>query len=349
MILTETMTPLLYVLLAMLTSRVVNAEVLNIAHRGSSGLLPEHTVAAYQRAIEEGAHYIECDVVLTRDLVPICRHEPLLNDTTDIANRVQFRDRVNTHSDESGWFSIDLTLAEIKQLRAVQHVDFRDQSHNGLYEVSTLEEYILLAQEAGVGIYPEIKQPDWHNALLPEGERIEDIVMDMLGRYGYDNKDSDCFLQCFNEQSLHYVRTVRKSDIKIIMLMWIDVTDADLDRYVASGFDGVGCWKDQIAKHYNDEHLYKNWIWEHTDFVERCHARRLLVHVYTFRNEDRYLAWDFKQDAYNEYMYFMRLGVDGMFTDFPASLRQFVAWTAAESYPMPSATTRLQALPGMLA
>ena len=90
-----------------------NAKMLNIAHRGSSGVLPEHTKEAYRRAVTEGADYIECDVTLTKDLVPVCRHDSLLNHTTDVSNRAEFRDKINTYTidgaETTGWFTVDFT------------------------------------------------------------------------------------------------------------------------------------------------------------------------------------------------------------------------------------------------
>ena len=91
-----------------------------IAHRGASGYLPEHTLEAYQLAIEQGADYIEPDVVLTKDGVPIVRHESLLDITTDVADRPEYADRRTTRAigsrDYEGWFSEDFTLAEIRVL-----------------------------------------------------------------------------------------------------------------------------------------------------------------------------------------------------------------------------------------
>ena len=210
------------------------------------------------------------------------------------------------------------------EVRAVQHFEFRDQDHNGLYAISTLEEYIMIAKEAGVGIYPELKAPSWINSLeiMPNNTTFEDIVIDMLHNYGYTTRDSPCFLQSFEEASLIYAR--EKTDLNIIMLFWVDPVEGDLERYANNDFDGVGAWKEQLARYWTDANGYKNWISEQTDFVERCRNLGLIVHAYTFRNEDRYMAWDFKQDPYLEYEYFADLKIDGMFTDFPETLDRFL-------------------------
>jgi glycerophosphoryl diester phosphodiesterase len=120
-----------------------------IGHRGASGYLPEHTLAAYELAIDMGADYIEPDLVSTKDGVLIARHENEISATTDVANRPEFANRKTTKVVDgvsiTGWFTEDFTLAEIKTLRAKQNFPFRDQSFNGLYEVPTLQEIIDLA------------------------------------------------------------------------------------------------------------------------------------------------------------------------------------------------------------
>ena len=136
-----------------------------IGHRGSAGSLPEHTLEGYTLAIQQGADYIEPDLVLTSDSVLIARHEPMLDGTTDVAakfpasrKRTRLVDGVST----TAYFANDFTLAEIKTLGAVQAGAARPQQFNGLYKVPTLDEVIALAKSEGakagrtVGIYPEL-------------------------------------------------------------------------------------------------------------------------------------------------------------------------------------------------
>ena len=137
-----------------------------IGHRGASGDLPEHTLEAYKLAIEQGADFIEPDLVLTRDGVLIARHEPMLDGTTDVATKFPASRKTTRNLDgdaTTAYFASDFTLAEIKTLGAVQARSTRPQQFNGLYKIPTLDEVIALAKAEGtragrtVGIYPEIK------------------------------------------------------------------------------------------------------------------------------------------------------------------------------------------------
>lgn len=144
-----------------------------IAHRGASGLRPEHTLEAYRLAIELGAEVIEPDVVPTGDGVLIARHEPSLKSTTDVASRPEFADRMTTKVIDGvtfadDWFAEDFTLAEIKTLRAVERIPQvrpDNTQYDGQFEVPTLDEVIALVREveaetgARIGIVPETKHP----------------------------------------------------------------------------------------------------------------------------------------------------------------------------------------------
>ena len=177
-----------------------------IAHRGASGDFPEHTLAAYRAAIAAGADFIEPDLVITKDGVLIARHEPLLDDTTNVAEI--FPDRIATKNldgtEITGYFAEDFTLAEIKQLRAVQSRDFRDPNFDGLFEVPTLQEVIELVQEVEaqtgvkVGIYPETKHPTFFDQ---QGLSLEEPLIETLKATGFTDP-SRIFIQSFEFQNL---------------------------------------------------------------------------------------------------------------------------------------------------
>uniref|UniRef100_A0ACD5W7P8 Uncharacterized protein n=1 Tax=Avena sativa TaxID=4498 RepID=A0ACD5W7P8_AVESA len=147
----------------------------NIAHRGSNGEIPEETAAAYSRAIEEGADFIETDILASKDGHLICFHDVTLDATTDIADHAEFAGRKRTYEVEranvTGWFvelcflAVDFTLSELKSLRVKQRYVFRDQQYNWKYNIITFDEFILIALYADrvVGIYPEIKNPIFIN------------------------------------------------------------------------------------------------------------------------------------------------------------------------------------------
>ena len=306
--------------------------VLNIAHRGSSGVLPEHTLQAYEQAVQDGADLIECDLALTRDLKLVCRHESLLNYTTDVALKPAFANKLTTRvvngQTLTGWFTVDFTLREIKQLRAVQRFQFRNLQYDGQLEIATFEEFIAVAKKHGVGIYPELKDVAWVNGLglLPEGSRFEDVVLEQLIKHGYGTeaveKSCCCILQSFEEQALAYLRN--NTNLPLAMLFKTNRTEEDLLRYKRHGFYGVGVRKDLIT--YSDTMGTKSKIAGNTELIQWCHELDLKVHVFTFRNEDRFLLWDYHQDPYVEYKHFLDLEVDGMFTDFPASLNRFLMY-----------------------
>lgn len=203
-----------------------------IGHRGASGYLPEHTLESYKRAIELGADFIEPDLVATKDGVLVARHEPNITGTTDVSTRAEFASRktkkVVDGVEEEGWFASDFTLAEIKTLRAVQPMADRDQSHNGKYQIPTLQEILDLAKAEStrvgrtVGVYPETKHPTYHVNL---GLKLEDRLLAVLAQYGYTTKSSPVIVQSFEVSNLKYLRT--KTQIRLVQL--VDANDVNPD------------------------------------------------------------------------------------------------------------------------
>lgn len=203
-----------------------------IGHRGASGYLPDHTLEGYKKAIELGADFIEPDLVATKDGVLVARHEPNITSTTDVAQRPEFASRktkkVVDGVEEEGWFASDFTLAELKTLRSVQPMAERDQSHNGKYQVPTLEEVIDLAQQEGkrlgrtIGVYPETKHPTYHANL---GLPLEDRLLAILKAYGYTSKTSPVIVQSFEVSNLKYLRS--KTQVRLVQL--VDAYDVNPD------------------------------------------------------------------------------------------------------------------------
>ena len=339
-----------------------------LGHRGASGYLPDHTLEGYKKAIELGADFIEPDLVATQDGVLIARHEPNITSTTDVAQRAEFAARktkkVVDGVTEEGWFASDFTLAEIKTLRAIQPLAERDQSHNGKYQIPTLEEVLDLAKSEGtrvgrtIGVYPETKHPTYHVNL---GLQLEDRLLAVLAKYGYTSKVSPVIVQSFEVSNLKYLRT--KTQIRLVQL--VDANDVNADgsmdltapydkpydfavagdsrtfaslltpaglKEVKTYADGIGPWKpylipsrqvdankDGKADDLNGDGKIDERdrvMMAPTDVVKNAHAEGLFVHAYTFRNEAKRLASDFKGDPKAEYKLFFNLGVDGVFSDF---------------------------------
>lgn len=213
-----------------------------VAHRGASGYLPEHTLEGYKLAIEQGADFIEPDLVSTKDGVLVVRHEPMLSGTTDVSTRPEFASRKTTRKvdgiDTTDWFANDFTLAEIKTLKAKQAFADRDPSHNGKYAIPTFQEVIDLAKAEGartgrtIGIYPETKHPTYHAAL---GLAFEDKLLDMLKAAGWTEKTSPVFIQSFETGNLKYLR--KKTQLRLVQLVDGDDVDKDGKVSLAAPFD----------------------------------------------------------------------------------------------------------------
>jgi glycerophosphoryl diester phosphodiesterase len=184
-----------------------------IAHRGASGYLPEHTLAAKALAYGQGADYLEQDVVLSKDGVPVVFHDPHIDTTTDVAKKFPGRQRA-----DGRFYALDLTIAELKQLNASERFNpktgkavfpRRFPVGVGSFQVVTLEEEIQFIQNLNrttgrnVGIYPELKAPAWHRQ---EGHDLAAAVLPILRKYGYDTKESACYVQCFEYAEIKRLR-----------------------------------------------------------------------------------------------------------------------------------------------
>jgi len=290
------------VLISFVAGVVAADAPLVIAHRGASGYLPEHTLEAYAMAYAMGADYIEPDLVLTKDGVLICLHDIHLEPTTDVETKFPKRKRKDGH-----WYPADFTLAEVKTLVAHERLRTRFPQDAPGFQVPTFEEMIRLIQglnkQSGrnVGIYPEMKEPAWHEkAGLP----IEKPLLDMLTKYGYTEKGSKVFLQSFEAPSLQIARDMG-AKIPLVLLVAnggtpsADLSDMGLDA-IAKFANGIGPDKALIEK---DPTL-----------VARAHKRGLLVHPYTFRVDD-YNKAKYK-DYDEEVQHFVNVyKIDGFFTD----------------------------------
>lgn len=313
-----------------------------IGHRGAAGHLPDHTLEGYRLAIEQGADFIEPDLVATRDGVLIARHEPMLGETTDIADRSEFAARRSTRTIDgiaiTDWFAFELTLAEVKTLRARQPLAERDQTKNGLYEIPTLDEVIALAKSESartgraIGIYPETKHPAAHAAL---GLPLEDRLLKALTDAGWTAKTSPVIVQSFEPESLKALRT--RTDVRLSQL--VDASNAasmltpkglaTIRRYA----DGVAPSKaallpakpvdangDGAPDDVNGDGSFDERdkaLTAPTSVVKDAHDAGLFVHTWTLRSEPRRLLSDYRGDPAAEYRALFALGVDGVFTDFP--------------------------------
>jgi glycerophosphoryl diester phosphodiesterase len=202
-----------------------------IAHRGASGYLPEQTLEAYARAIELGADVIEMDLVSTKDGVLIARHDPNLAVSTDVAKHPRFASRKKTikvdGETQTGWFSNDFTLAEIKMLGGISTDAERPQEFNGKFKVVTFQEIIDFAKakskETGrtIAIYPETKNPTYFREL---GLPMEDKVVAAINAAGWNSKTAPIYVQSFEPGSLKYMKS-KGLNTRLIQLIDGDSVD----------------------------------------------------------------------------------------------------------------------------
>ena len=218
------------------------AKPLVIGHRGASGYLPEHTLAAYKKAVEMGADFIEPDLVVTKDGELIARHEPNITATTDVSARPEFANRKTTRKvdgvNETGWFATDFTLAELRTLRAKQPNAARDKSFDGQFQIPTFREILDLAKSESartgrtIGVYPETKHPTYH---VDAGLPIEPRLLALLAEYGYTKKDSPVIIQSF-EVSNHKAQR-KLTQVRLVQLVDADDVDSKGNVTLVAPFD----------------------------------------------------------------------------------------------------------------
>ena len=302
--------------LVMASLAVEPSKPLIIGHRGASGHRPEHTLEGYRLAAEMGADFIEPDLVSTKDGVLIARHENEIGGTTDVEAKFPSRRTSKTIDGQAitGWFTEDLTLAEIRTLRAKERLAFRSHAYDGQFAIATFDEVIELAQRLGrelnrpIGVYPETKHPTYfRNIGLP----LEEKLIASLAKHGWNSKDAPVFIQSFEPDSLRLLRG--KTSVRLIQLTSdASMVDAAGLKKIAGYADGIGPEKRLIVPIGAD-----GSIGTPTDLVQRAHAAGLLVHIWTIRVDKEFLPAGYHGRAEAEYEQFRDLGVDGLFTDFP--------------------------------
>lgn len=298
-----------------------------IAHRGASGYLPEHTLAAKALAHDMGADYLEQDVVASRDDELVVLHDIHLDRVTDVADR--FPDRAR---DDGRFYVRDFDLAELRQLQVWERMGpdgapvypGRYPPRSGEFRIATLAEELSFIRSLNVktgrqaGIYPELKRPAWHRE---EGIDIAPILLEVLHSHGYEQREDPVFVQCFDFEETIRLREELGCPFNLIQLIgengWGEApTDFDTLRTpggladVARVADGIGPWLEQA---YMLEPV--NGVPVASGLVCAAHERGLSVHPYTFRVDD--LPQGFASFRELVRFFVSDLGVEGLFTDFP--------------------------------
>ena len=292
-----------------------------IAHRGASGYLPEHTLEAKAMAHTMNVDFIEQDLVLSKDNVAIVIHDIYLDDVTDVATKYTDRKRKDNR-----YYVIDFTFKELKTLQVTERFNpktgeqvFKNRFPiwKGNFKLHSLQEEIELIQGLNkstgknIGIYPEIKEPEFHKK---EGKNLTKIVLKVLADYGYKTKKDNCILQCFDALELERIRVELKSELFLVQLMEFPEETKRLNHF-ATYADGIGPWYKQIL----DKKIDGKFMF--TSLVSDAHKLGLKVHPYTFRADA--LA---EFSSFKEMMQTLLIdaNVDGAFSDFPDLVVEFL-------------------------
>lgn len=309
------------VFITVLSGCAATTTPLVIAHRGASGYLPEHTLEAAILAFQQGADFIEQDLVLSKDGIPVVLHDIHLDTVTDVKTKYPTRQR-----NDGRFYAIDFTLAELKTLRVHERQTLKGQQvypnryqGSSHFTIATFEEQIELIQQLNrqfnknVGFYPEIKSPAWHQV---QGVDISNIVFNLLRKHQLDDENKAIYVQCFDFSELKRIRHELKANVKLIQLIgensWKEST-TDYDHLktaqglteIATVAQGIGPWIPQ---------LIDLKTMQPTSLMPSAHQAGLDVHPYTFRvdalpnNLTKTQALD---------TLFQQLKVDGVFSDFP--------------------------------
>jgi len=317
------------------------AEPILIAHRAAPGDRPEHTLAAYTLAIEQGADYIEPDLVLTKDGVLVARHENEISETTDVATKPEFAGRRTTKTIDgratTGWLTEDFTLAELKTLRARERLPLlrpANTAYDGQFQIPTFAEILTLvaAQKRPVGVYPETKHPSYFASIgLPH----EAPLLAALAGAGLTQKDSPVFIQSFEVSNL--MALSKKTKVRLVQLVAGEGGPADqpATRYadmiaplgltkIATYASAIGAEKSLVIRRDAQGALAVD-----TTLSTDAEDAGLDLHVWTMRAESYFLPTNFKRgddprakgDLAGEIAAFVAAGVDGIFSDNVAEAR----------------------------
>ena len=315
----------------------MSSRALVIAHRGACGHLPEHTIAAYELAIDQGADAIELDVIPASDGTLIVRHENELSLTTDVESHLDFaaRRKIKTidGSRFDGWFAEEFTPEELSRLRSRQRLGFRDQSFNGRFPIPTLSQVLDWGRgrraKSGrpLRVLVELKHPTYFASI---GLPFEPPLLAVLA-------EAPCVpvsVQSFEVAILKKLSA--RTTIDLIQLLdgpsyrpwdfkiagdprtFADLLTPEGLRELKTYVKGIGPWKRLIVPaRIASVPEAPVRLAAPTSLLDDAHTAGLGVYAWTFRSEPHLLASDYVGDPRREYEQFKRLGLDGVITDFP--------------------------------
>ncbi len=331
-----------------MTAAPLAAKPLIFAHRGASALRPEETLAAYEKAIADGADFIEPDLVPTKDGVLVARHESNIAETTDVAAHPEFAERravkMIDGQSQQGWFTEDFTLAELKTLRAKERLGalrLESMGYDGRFEVATLSEIVALAARSGkrVGLVPELKHPTYFAGL---GFDTPGKLIAAIKASAYLRR-APVIVQCFEIATLKRLHRELAGQRNVALFQLIQSSDVKQPAdVVAAG--GALTFDDMVTpKGLSEIATYAQWIGPPlrrvisldaagntgtaSALIADAHRAGLKVGVFTFRPENQFLPANLRygepgarwpQGMIADVRSFVAAGVDGFFTDDPA-------------------------------
>jgi glycerophosphoryl diester phosphodiesterase len=296
-----------------------------IAHRGASGYLPEHTLAAQAMAHGWDVDYVETDLVMTRDDRLIVLHDVHLDSTTDVGSVFPDRKRA-----DGRYWAIDFDLDEIRQLRVHERV--RHGSGKPYYagrfppgdiefRVPTFDEHLQLMRGLNastgrdVGIYVEIKAPAIHERA---GKDIVGALMERLRLHGYTGASRKVVIQCFDPRYLRMLRQRYETTIPLVQLIGENASRSSIAGYdemvTERGLEEVARYADGIGPRIGRLVEPEGEGYRISGLARRAHEAGLFVHAYTLRADDL-PTWSASMEGALEVL-FDEVGIDGVFTDF---------------------------------
>ena len=318
------------------TGSIAATDKIVIAHRGASGYLPEHTLEAASLAHGLGADFIEPDLVLTKDSKIIVLHDILLDSTTDVSIKYPKRKRKDGH-----WYAIDFTLKEIKTLnvgerrnKKTNQPSYPDRfpAEKNIFKIPTFQEFIVLIQGLNkstgknTGIYPEIKEPEFH---IKEGYDLTKLAYELIRKHGYESMTSQIYIQCFSPKELIRLKLEFKTKIPLIQLVgensWWPNPHADYDKMktteglkkIATYADGIGPWIGQVLTQHQHGSMLTS-----TGLIARAQQQGLKVHPYTARKDSLPKSVPDFEKLHS--IILENEKADGIFTDFPDLSQKYI-------------------------
>ncbi|CAF2528534.1 unnamed protein product [Rotaria sp. Silwood2] len=317
---------------------VKSSSVVVIGHRGASGYLPEHTLPAKALAYGQGVDYLEQDVVLSKDNVPIVIHDIYLDEISNVASEYPTYNR----SDDR-FYVIDFTVAEIKKLRASERFSHEtgrpiyskrfplNQSTFHLVTLAEELEFVAGLNKANidnnrqVGVYVEIKEPSFHRN--ENRSNFSEIVLDILRKYNYTKRTDKIFLQCFDFEELQRIRLQLKSDLKLVGLLTdnkyrSEYSKIDYTYWISDvGIEDMSTFVDGIGPHYTQLFEQGNTL-EPSKLYNDARKNNLFIHPYTFRSDvdlQPFGTFDIMLEFFID-----KLKIDGLFTDHPDKVIRYI-------------------------